>query len=349
MLKKTRLIRTAVSILVLAFCLFSNGWANQARVLTMNGPIGPATAHYLKVGLTQKLDNVSIIVIKMDTPGGLDQAMREIIKDILQSKIPVVCYVAPSGARAASAGTYILYASHIAAMAPRTNLGAATPVAIGGLPSLSDEGKNSEKEKQPAADDMSKKLKKDAAAYLRSLADLQGRNLDWTQKAVLEADSLPATTALELGVIDLIAKDIDTLLNKIDGMKINLQGKETTIVSNDLTIVAMEPDWRTQFLSMIYALPWSLIISMLIANMVALMAVVYLALWARRQRIITGKEALIGQVGIATADFSVQGWIRLGGESWHVESKEFIAQGSKVKVVAQEGLQLTVEPLKHKS
>jgi membrane-bound serine protease (ClpP class) len=190
----------------------------------------------------------------MDTPGGLDLSMRSIIKDILASPVPVACFVAPDGARAASAGTYILYASHIAAMAPATNLGAATPVAIGGgsepeSPEDAKEGKKGKDAKSQST--MSRKQTNDAAAYIRGLAQMRGRNADWAEKAVREAVSLPAEEALKIRVIDLIAADVPQLLKKLNGRKVTVLGVERRLATGDAAVVEYSPDWRAKLLMVI--------------------------------------------------------------------------------------------------
>jgi len=189
--------------------------------------------------------------------------MRQIVKDILASPVPVAAFVAPSGARAASAGTYILYASHIAAMAPGTNLGAATPVNIGapeavpGQPKKSGEVRSKESGEAPPADKsaepsaMTKKQVHDAAAYIRSLAQLRGRNVEWGERAVREAVSLSADEALKERVIDLTARDIPDLVAKLDGRKMNTASGERMLALASATLVPVEPDWRTRFLSVI--------------------------------------------------------------------------------------------------
>jgi membrane-bound serine protease (ClpP class) len=238
-------------------------------VLAVDGAISPGSADYVVRGLKSAAnDQAQLVVLKMDTPGGLDTAMRQIIKQIIASPVPVAAFVAPEGARAASAGTYILYASHIAAMAPATNLGAATPVNIGiggidGQPEpdkqpQKDGGKEKSKDKSPldgampsAGSAMQHKQVNDAAAYIRSLAQMRGRNIEWAEQAVREAVSLSAEEALKLKVIEVIARDVPELLNKLDGRKVNVLGVERTLELKDARIVTMEPDWRSRLLAVI--------------------------------------------------------------------------------------------------
>ncbi len=225
--------------------------------LDIDGAVGPATSNYILRNFDRAVEKgAKIIILRIDTPGGLDTSMREIIKKIIASPLPVVGYVAPSGARAASAGTYILYACHIAAMAPATNLGAATPVQLLDIGSLPDQGrpmdgKNPAKAATPTGDAMKEKIINDAIAYIRGLATMRGRNADWAEQAVRVAASLPAEEALKLHVIDLIAANNADLLDKLDGLKVNVLGKETVLQTRGAAVDDIVPDWRSNLLAVI--------------------------------------------------------------------------------------------------
>jgi len=199
---------------------------NKVNLINIEGAIGPATTDYFIRSLNKAIHNgANLLVVQIDTPGGLDSSMRDIIQSILASPIPVAVYVAPSGARAASAGTYLLYASHIAAMAPATNIGAATPVQIGGISAPEKSGRPGDKNdsEKESGSTMERKITNDAAAYIRGLAKLRGRNISWAEKAVREAASLSDSEALKLNVIDIIAANVSDLLSQIHGQKIKLK------------------------------------------------------------------------------------------------------------------------------
>jgi membrane-bound serine protease (ClpP class) len=232
-----------------------------ALTISIDGAIGPASASYVKDALAKAGErHAGIIILRLNTPGGLNSSMREIIADVLASPVPVIGYVAPSGAHAASAGTYILYATHIAVMAPGTNIGAATPVQIGGpipgLPSGAPDKEGKDKKdgdhQGEPKDAMTAKATNDAVAFIRSLAELRGRNADWAEKAVREAATLSAQGALQAGVIDLIARDPAELLSKVDGRTVEVAGGKTQhLVTKGSVIEAIDPGWISRFLAVI--------------------------------------------------------------------------------------------------
>ncbi|WP_240696083.1 NfeD family protein [Candidatus Macondimonas diazotrophica] len=257
-----------ILLLGLLVLLATTGWAAEqpslsGRVveLALTGPVGPASSDYLLRALEQAdHGDAALVVLRIDTPGGLDSSMRDIVQAILASRVPVVGFVSPSGARAASAGTYILYACHLAAMAPGTNLGAATPVAIGpggtppGEPAKPEpsDGATADGSRPPApADTLARKSQNDAVAYLRALAELRGRNADWAERAVREAASLSAQAAMTAGVIEVVASDLPDLLRQIDGRRVAVGGGLATVDVQGREVVPLLPDWRTRLLAVI--------------------------------------------------------------------------------------------------
>lgn len=303
---RTRLLWRAFALVAVVFAVAvlsaDDGRARKsghAVRLIVNGAIGPAVADYIHRGLENAVEGgATVVILQMDTPGGLDISMREIIKDILASPVPVIGHVGPPGARAASAGTYMLYASHVASMAPATNLGAATPVQLGGggeKPNPGAEnpekdvdeekvggsrdtenddagGSNGEGKDESATDapdtldsadtsdtpetyrgkpGMEEKILNDAVAYIKSLAQKRGRNAEWAVRAVTEAASLSAEDALAENVIDFIAESPAEILEKADGMKVDLNGSDHVMEVAGLPVVDMAPDWRTEFLEII--------------------------------------------------------------------------------------------------
>lgn len=254
-------------------------------LLDLHGAIGPASVDHVSRALGEAVERQApVVVLRLDTPGGLDASMREIIQEILRSPVPVLTWVGPSGARAASAGTYILYASHVAAMAPGTHVGAATPVAIGGgfgsplAPKQPEAPEAPEKAPSPdsAGSDkgaagggkpadkvqagqalrdpvsaMEAKAVNDAVAFIRSLAELRGRNAEWAEQAVRAAASLGANDALKQGVTDLLASSIEELLDKAHGRVVTVGDRPVTLATRGLSLETIEPDWRNRLLAVL--------------------------------------------------------------------------------------------------
>lgn len=458
-----------LAVFAASFADAQPGGQRSATLLTIDGPIGPAIADYI----VKEIDNANaaqadLIVLEMDTPGGLDTSMRRIIKSILSSNVPVASFVSPSGARAASAGTYILYASHIAAMAPGTNLGAATPVQMGGSnplptdekPKLGEPGDTSDDksaretpdengtEDSSAApapsneDSMRAKVINDATAYIQGLAELRGRNVEWAVKAVREAQSLPASEAAEMNVIDFVAANLGDLLEKSNGRQVDINGEMATIASAGAAIARADPSWSTKLLAAVthpnvafllmtigfyglffelanpgsifpgtfglialilglYALSvlpvnmagvalfglglilliaeafatsggilgvaglvafavgatmlfdtdvpgmrlsWQVILGATAVTGAFVAFVVMFALGAQTRRVTTGTEYLVRQKGWVESWDGDEGWVIVEGERWRATCKTPLEAGQKVKVVALNGLMLTVAP-----
>ncbi|MCE9686604.1 nodulation protein NfeD [Shewanella sp. AS16] len=256
-IKKLFWIALFIGIGFLLYSSYVGAAQNKVYLLTIDGAISPAHADYFSRGLDKAIEDGSqAVILKLNTPGGLDKSMREMIQRILDSPIPIIIYVSPKGARAASAGTYLIYASHVAAMAPATNLGSATPVSIGIAPPTPADEKDKDKDKAaqaetPPTDVMQKKQVNDAKAYIRSLAQLRGRNEQWAVAAVSEADNISAQEALDKGVIELISYDTAQLLAQLDGREVNLGQRTVRLDLKQPEVIAYDTDWRTRILVII--------------------------------------------------------------------------------------------------
>lgn len=411
--------------------------ANKKGVLLeVDGFIGPAKQEYIHKGIAHAVsEQAEFVILRLNTPGGFDTAMREIIKDILASPLPIVTYVAPQGARAASAGTYIVYASPVAAMAPATHLGAATPVGFDMFGSKDLPKENSAEQR---------KILSDSIAYIKELAELHHRNGDWAAKAVKDAVSIGSEEALHLGVIDIVASDIPDLLKQLEGRSVQTQTQIKVFKTEGAQIETWEPDWRTQFLEVItdpsiayilliigiwgiffefvnpgfilpgvagtialllalyafqllpihytglaltiagilfivselyipsygtlggggliafvvgsvflfdlegYPTPWGLIIGMTLATVIFLLIIIGVALKARRKKVVSGLETMVGTIAVVQDDFKDQGWVKVGGVFWQAHSSVPLKKGQHVKIIQCEGLTLTVGPTSQK-
>ncbi len=454
---KRHIDRRTVLPLLFVMAMFINSVSaenNQAAIpatkivqLTIQDAIGPATSDYIERSMDKASESgAKAILITLDTPGGLDTSMRQIIKKIIASPIPVITYVTPGGARAASAGTYILYASHIAAMTPGTNLGAATPVQlIGPTEAPGEQSDKNQSADQPASgkspkNAMAQKAINDAVAYIRSLAEMRGRNADWGELAVREAASLSAEKALELSVIDILATDRYDLLKQLHQRKINVLGRDIALSTDNTAIQALEPDWRSELLAVItnpniayilliagiyglifeFSNPGAVVpgtiggiclllalfafqvlpinyagfalillgISLMIAEAFvpsigilgfggltafvigsvilmdtdapgfgidialvgafALTSAAFLIfalgmlLKSRQKPIVSGREELLGETGIALADFTDLGPVRIHSEIWQARTRETLKKNQRVRVTGRNGLILEV-------
>jgi membrane-bound serine protease (ClpP class) len=418
--------------------------SQKVVLLEVNSSINPSTQDYISRGINYAATHhAQFVILKIDTPGGLDKSMREIIKDILASNIPVVGYVAPEGARAASAGTYILYACNIAAMAHATNLGAATPISIGGgfpIPGMEPKEPGKPEPQTP----LEKKIVGDAVAHIQGLAKLRGHNAEWAERAVRDGVSIDSTEALKLHVIDIIAKDIPDLLRQLDGRVVMINNQQVMLQTAHVQIETREPDWRAKFLGIItdptvaylllilgfygiffelaspgyvmpgvigviaillalyafqllpisfvglalvaagisfliaelfftsygvlgiggviafvvgsvmlldiegYQIPWGIILGMSAVTVSFFLIVLRLVLRARKQHVVSGLEALLGQIAKAQFDFKGEGRVKIGGESWIAHSTVALKRGQPVKIIKVKDLEVFVEPVSDK-
>src|SRR4030067_409884 len=237
MLKRTLLF--IFLILIFLFCsssIYSEESKREVMVITVNGVINPVASEFIGKGVKKANEKkVEALVIELDTPGGLDTSMRNIVKDIIGSDVPIIVYVSPSGSRAASAGVFITLAAHIAAMAPGTNIGAAHPVSLGGQIDST----------------MVEKITKDAVAYVKSIAAKRGRNIQWAQQSVRKSESIPEYEALKLKVIDLVVNSVRELLEKCDGKKVSLPVGEKVLNTKGTEIRTIKISWRDKLLAII--------------------------------------------------------------------------------------------------
>jgi len=233
-----RLLLLLVALAVLATaCGGPGGPEGAVHVLKADGDVNPVMARYIDRGIDQAEDaNAVAVVIELDTPGGLMTSMEDIVKRIEKDRIPVIVHVSPRGAKAASAGTFITMAANIAAMAPSTRIGAASPVGAGG---------------EDIEGTMGKKVTEDAVAYAKSIANYRGRNAEWAEQAVREAVSATETEAVDLNVVDLVADDLFSLLEAVDGREVQLVDRSVTLATKDAPIVHNNMNFAERFLDII--------------------------------------------------------------------------------------------------
>lgn len=265
---RSRLLPAAWQAAILALCVLlapfhvasgqdEGGRQGPILLIDIKGAIGFVAVDQLNRALNAAVEQGSpAVIVRLDTPGGLLSSTRDMIHAILSSRVPVIMYVAPSGSRAASAGTYLMYASHIAAMAPGTHIGAATPIALTtpGLPEPrpSEPSPDSEKKNEPSPATVSdRKSVNDAVAYIRSLAELRGRNADWGEKAVREAATLTASAAFKEHVIDALANDLDAIKSQVDGRVVTTAAGDVRLAIKDRPIVEIKPDWKMELMAVI--------------------------------------------------------------------------------------------------
>ena len=434
---------------------------SEVWVVDLDGAVGPASADLVIRAIEDASEaNAEALVIRMDTPGGLDKSMRDLVKAILAAEVPVITYVSPDGARAASAGTYIAYASHVAAMAPATNIGSSTPVSIAPstpapnprprppLPDAAPEGDGEPSESEPsgppaepAADAMTKKVVNDAVAYLQSLAEKRGRNIEWAEKTVREGANVRATEAVEQNIVDLLAPNLAALLAELDGREVNMEDEVRVLATANAELRFVETDWRHELLSIItdpsiayglliigvyglilefynpgmlfpaatgiiclllgayglqmlpvnyaglaliviglgmliaeavtptygvlgvggviafvmgsvmlmdtdlpgYQLPLPIIAGFSVSAAAIAFFVIGSAVRARRSRVVTGQEGMVGAAALVLEDFENEGSVRAFGEIWRAQTDAPLKKDEQVRIKAVNGLVLSVE------
>ncbi len=423
-----QLKKVFLSLFIVSACISTIFAQNNAiYLLKVEGIINPATAGYITKGIEKaEKEGGACLVIQMDTPGGLMESMRSIVKRMLTARIPIIVYVAPNGSRAGSAGVFITMAAHIAAMAPGTNIGAAHPVQLG----------------EKIDDKMEAKILNDTVAYIKTIAKQRGRNEQWAEKAVRESVSVKEDEALKLGVIDLVSPSLEDLFNRIDGRRVEISpGNVITLKVKGVETKDVTMSFRDQLLSIIsnpniayillmlgiYGLIFELanpgvilpgviggiclimaffalqmlpvnyagvalillgiilfiaevkitsygmlsvagVISLLLGSImlidspaeflqisfvkfilpVVLVSAAFflfaliMVVRAHRRRPTTGKEGLIGRIGVATVDLKPEGVVEIRGELWNAVAEEEIKAGEKVQVKAMDGMKVRV-------